>query len=247
MPPRLRPDFGGTRSVVKARHALLTPESHEKITQPGWPGCEFVTLISPDMGAKFAMSLVEAHDGLTAPPAMAGVARFLFCLDGEIAMGGETMGPESFAFLPPDDTREIALSRGTRLVLFEWRFVPRGDIPGAVTGTLADTAGKPLRGDDRLIVQKMLPTDAAFDCEFNVMSFEPGASLAYVEVHFMEHGLLFLDGGGIYRLDEDWLPVTDGDAIWMGPHVPQWFGALGREASRYLIYKNYNRSPLSPR
>ncbi len=79
------------------------------------------------------------------------------------------------------------------------------------------------------------------------MSFEPGASLAYVETHFMEHGLLILDGGGVYRLDKDGYPVTVGDAIWMDPHVPQWFGALGRNPSRYLIYKNYNRSPLDPR
>ncbi|MEE3317317.1 MAG: AraC family ligand binding domain-containing protein, partial [Pseudomonadota bacterium] len=59
--------------------------------------------------------------------------------------------------------------------------------------------------------------------------------------------LLLLDGGGVYRLDDQWYPVTEGDAIWMGPHVPQWFGALGRTPSRYLIYKNYNRSPLATR
>ena len=116
-----------------------------------------------------------------------------------------------------------------------------------ITGSVGTTPGTPLRGDDRLVVQKMLPTDPAFDFEFNIMNFEPGATLAYVETHFMEHGLLMLDGGGIYRLDRDWYPVTAGDAIWMGPHVPQWFGALGRTPSRYLICKNYNRSPLSPR
>ena len=247
MPPRLRPEFGSTRSVVKARHALLTPESHERITQPGWSGCEFVTLISPDLGAKFAMSLVEARGGLKAPPAMAGIARFLFCLEGDVALDGVPIGAEGFAFCPPDDKREIALSKNARLVLYEWRFVPQDKVPGPILGRLGDIAGQPLRGDDRLRVQKMLPVDPGFDCEFNVMTFDPGASLAYVEVHFMEHGLLFLDGGGIYRLDEDWMPVTEGDAIWMGPHVPQWFGALGREPSRYLIYKNYNRSPLSPR
>ena len=79
------------------------------------------------------------------------------------------------------------------------------------------------------------------------MNFHPGASLAYVETHFMEHGLLMLDGGGVYRLDNRWYPVGAGDAIWMGPHVPQWFGALGRTPSRYLIYKNYNRAPLAER
>ncbi len=49
-----------------------------------------------------------------------------------------------------------------------------------------------------------------------------------VEIHVMEHGLLMLEGGGIYRLGDRWYPVTAGDFIWMAPYCPQWFGALGR-------------------
>jgi glyoxylate utilization-related uncharacterized protein len=29
-----------------------------------------------------------------------------------------------------------------------------------------------------------------------------------VEIHFMEHGLLMLEGGGIYRLNQHWYPVA---------------------------------------
>ena len=57
--------------------------------------------------------------------------------------------------------------------------------------------------------------------------------------------LNYLEGGGIYRLDADWHPVTAGDFIWMGPYCPQWFGALGKTPAKYLIYKDCNRHPLA--
>lgn len=241
-------NFGATRSDIRSRHAILTPESHEWITQPGWNNAEFACLISPDMGAKFSMSLVHFGGEGNAPAAAEGIARFLFCLDGAGYLSdGIDLLPEGFVFLPPDCPLTLRADQGTRLVLFEWRFLANGDLPPVTTGSLTETEGKPLRGDDWLMVQRMLPQDARFDAEFNIMNFHSGASLAYVETHFMEHGLLMLDGGGVYRLDNLWYPVQAGDAIWMGPHVPQWFGALGRAPTRYLIYKNYNRSPLARR
>jgi (S)-ureidoglycine aminohydrolase len=30
----------------------------------------------------------------------------------------------------------------------------------------------------------------------------------------------------------------------MGPYCPQWFGALGKRAAKYLIYKDWRRHPL---
>ncbi len=61
----------------------------------------------------------------------------------------------------------------------------------------------------------------------------------------MEHGLLMLEGGGIYRLGDNWYPVQAGDFIWMRAFCPQWFGALGKTRAKYLIYKDWNRSPLA--
>ena len=59
----------------------------------------------------------------------------------------------------------------------------------------------------------------------------------------MEHGLLMLEGGGIYRLGNSWYPVQRGDFIWMAPYCPQWFGALGKTPAKYLIYKDWHRHP----
>ena len=53
-----------------------------------------------------------------------------------------------------------------------------------------------------------------------------------------------VEAGGIYRLGDQWYPVTAGDFIWMGPFCPQWFGAIGKRPAKYLIYKDWNRSPL---
>ena len=77
------------------------------------------------------------------------------------------------------------------------------------------------------------------------MTYQPGAALSMVEIHVMEHGLLMLEGGGIYRLGDSWYPVTAGDFIWMAPYCPQWFGAIGKTPAKYLIYKDSNRHPLA--
>ncbi len=77
------------------------------------------------------------------------------------------------------------------------------------------------------------------------MTYQPGAALPMVEIHVMEHGLLMLAGGGIYRLGDYWYPVTAGDFIWMAPYCPQWFGALGKTPAKYLIYKDWNRHPAN--
>jgi len=102
-----------------------------------------------------------------------------------------------------------------------------------------------LMGDEDLQVRGLLPDDPSFDFAVNTMTYQPGAALAMVEVHVMEHGLLMLEGGGIYRLGDAWYPVTAGDFIWMAPFCPQWFGALGKRPAKYLIYKDWNRHPIA--
>ena len=90
----------------------------------------------------------------------------------------------------------------------------------------------------------LLPDEPPFDFAVNTMVYQPGAALSMVEMHVMEHGLIMLEGGGVYRLGDSWYPVRAGDFIWMGPWCPQWFGAIGKFPAKYLIYKNWNRHPL---
>ena len=104
---------------------------------------------------------------------------------------------------------------------------------------------RPLGDDSSLQVKCLLPDEMSFDFAVNTMVYQPGAALSMVEMHVMQHGLLMLEGGGIYRLGDSWYPVTAGDFIWMGPWCPQWFGAIGKVPAKYLIYKDWNRHPLA--
>jgi (S)-ureidoglycine aminohydrolase len=101
----------------------------------------------------------------------------------------------------------------------------------------------PFLGDERARLKTLIPDSLAADMAVNVFTFDPGATLPFVETHVMEHGMLFLAGGGIYRLDADWHPVTAGDVLWIAPYCPQWFIAAGPLTTRYIYYKNINRLP----
>jgi (S)-ureidoglycine aminohydrolase len=120
------------------------------------------------------------------------------------------------------------------------------EVPAAeiVVGTEGEVAPVALMGDEALRVRSLMPDGPAYDFAVNTMTYDPGAALSMVEVHIMEHGLLMLEGGGIYRLGDSWYPVQAGDFIWMGAYCPQWFGALGKVPAKYLIYKDWRRHPL---
>ena len=95
-----------------------------------------------------------------------------------------------------------------------------------LVGNEREVSEAPLMGDSGLRVRSLMPDEPAYDFAVNTMTYDPGAALSMVEIHVMEHGLLMLEGGGIYRLGDSWYPVEAGDFIWMAPYCPQWFGAL---------------------
>lgn len=247
----VRRQFGETRSVIGRRHALISTDSHEVTPMPGWPGARIVVVISPQMGARFVQFFADMPEAATANAPADGIERFVFVLEGAVTLtlGGEAhrLEAEGYALIPAGMAHEIRAASSARLVVLEKMFVPLEGAahPEPVIGSVEAQPSRPMSDDGLLSVRKLLPVAERFDCEVNVMEFQPGGSLAYVETHFVEHGLLMLDGGGVYRLDDDWFPVAAGDVIWMGPYCPQWFGALGAKPARYLIYKNWNRDPLA--
>src|SRR5258708_30622771 len=89
--------------------------------------------------------------------------------------------------------------------------------PQVVIGNERTIAPQALMGDEALEVRSLMPSDFAYDLAVNTLTFQPGASLPMVEVHVMEHGLMMLDGGGIYRLGAEWDPVPPGHFICMPP------------------------------
>ena len=131
--------------------------------------------------------------------------------------------------------------------MIEKAYIPSSaaNASGVIVGSEDSIPSTPLDDDSSLQVKHLLPDNLSFDFAVNTMTYQPGAALSMVEMHVMEHGLIMLEGGGIYRLADAWYPVTAGDFIWMGPWCPQWFGAIGKLPAKYLIYKDWNRHPLA--
>jgi (S)-ureidoglycine aminohydrolase len=139
----------------------------------------------------------------------------------------------------------VTASTRARIEVIEKPYEPLDDVapPAAFGGREVDVTPTFLGDDTWLEVRALIPDHPAFDFRVNTMTYRPGAALSMVEVHVMEHGLLMLEGGGIYRLGDSWYSVEKGDFIWMAPFCPQWFGALGKTPAKYLIYKDWARHP----
>ena len=153
----------------------------------------------------------------------------------------------SYVFVPPKtDFKFGAATAGTRLLSFQKRFEPLAGAkkPGVIVGNENDVKGQPFLGNEDARLQVLLPDQAAFDLAVNIFTYQPGATLPFVETHIMEHGLLMLRGQGIYRLDADYHPVMAGDVIWMASYCPQWFVAMGPPPASYIYYKDVNRAPM---
>ncbi|HEX3571446.1 MAG TPA: (S)-ureidoglycine aminohydrolase [Acidobacteriaceae bacterium] len=241
-------NYGETRSRNRRDHLLLTPDTFVRTSLPGVERGAVVVHVSPAVGAGFTQYSAE----LESDGAMNAVSaqRFIYVLSGTVDAAAETgfhtLEPGSYAYLPAGLDCRLTARKESRLAVIEKPYEPLvgADSPGLLVGTEATVTSIALNGDEDLQVRSLLPEKPAFDFAVNTMTYQPGAALSQVEIHVMEHGLLMLEGGGVYRLGDGWYPVKAGDFIWMAPYCPQWFGALGKTAAKYLIYKDWNRHPL---
>jgi (S)-ureidoglycine aminohydrolase len=240
--------LGATRSVSTSTHLLQTPDTFVRIRLPGMERTMAIVHTSPAIGARFTQYTAELESGGRLGSTSA--QRFVYVLNGTatvtISGTGTTLKADGFAYLPQSSDHSVVATSESRIEVFEKPFIvaTHQPPPSAVVGSEKEIAPQPLMGDPDLQVRSLLPDSMAYDFAVNTMEYKPGAALAMVEMHVMEHGLLMLNGGGIYRLADSWYPVNEGDFIWMAPYCPQWFGALGKQPAKYLIYKDWNRSPL---
>ena len=241
--------LGLTRSSYRRDHALLTPDTFVRAPLPGMTNATAIVHAAPATGAGFTEYTAEFAPGGTLGPASS--QRFIFVLEGEITLETsqkkQRLRRNGYAYLPPGKRHKIAAVSAAKAVVIEKAYQRMEGVrpPLLLIGDERTVPAEPLQGDEALAVRTLLPADPAFDLAVNSMTFQPGASLPMVEIHVMEHGLLMLEGGGIYRLGESWYPVAAGDFIWMARYCPQWFAAVGKAPARYLIYKDWNRHPLS--
>ena len=242
-------NLGLTRSTRRSSHLIHTPDAFIRTQIPGCTKVNVIVHASPALGAGFTQYSAEFEAGGSLGQAEG--QRFLYVLDGTITLecGSDThtLIKDDYAYIPQDVAHRFYASQTSRAAVIEQRYRSAVDTssPSLLVGREPSIQSQPLMGDGDLVVRSLLPDTMAFDFAVNTMMYAPGAGLSMVEMHVMEHGLLMLEGGGIYRLDDEWYPVTAGDFIWMAPYCPQWFGAIGKGPAKYLIYKDWNRHPLS--
>ena len=245
--------LGQTRSALHASHAVITPETFVRTALAEWPGSAIILHIAPVIGhgARFAQYSAEMPAGAQARASDHGYQRFAFVLAGEVqvSVGGETrtLMEYDYVFCPAGLAHTLSAQTPSRLAVFEKPYEGcEGE--GCARSGLGQRARESrlrLRGRRSLNRPQAAPGRTRHDFMISTMSFAPGATLPYTEIHYMEHGLLMLEGQGLYKLQDAYYPVGTGDVIWMGAHCPQWYGALGKTWSKYLLYKDMNRHPLA--
>jgi (S)-ureidoglycine aminohydrolase len=235
--------LGQTRSVLRHDHLLQTTDTFVRAPLPGMRDVTAVVHISRARGAAFTQYTAEFEPSGEIAPAVD--QRFVYVLDGELNVPGRTLSAGDYVYFPPGDRAILSASTAARAAVIEKPYQPLdGEAGPRMFHGRERSVQTTLLGDDPwLEVRGLVPDDPAFDFRVNTMTYQPGAALPAVEVHIMEHGLLMLEGGGIYRLSDSWYAVEAGDFIWMAPCCPQWFGAIGKTPAKYLIYKDWDRHP----
>src|SRR5262245_31296431 len=203
--------FGSTRSCVRSNHAVIAPDSFVRSALPGWDNTEVVVLISSELGARFTQYLALMASGASAGPPPANNERVIYVLEGGVSLqaGREperSLAAGGFAFVPPGADVRLRARAASRLNVFEKKYAPIGGVapPRFLVGREQDIDGAPFLGDSDARLKTLLPAEPAFDLAVNVFTFRPGATLPMVEIHVMEHGLLMLEGQGVYRLGDSW-------------------------------------------
>ncbi len=205
-------------------------------------------LAAPALGAGFVEYMIELASGQAGTHAADHcIELFLYVLSGSLRLAIDGKQSElsagGFALVPPESGFQATAQKEARLLLLRKR---REEAPGvppckAIVGNEANVPGEVYCGNPGARLQVLIPDDIAYDIAMNIFTFDTGHSLPVTETHVMEHGLYFLQGKGVYFLDDSWMEVEATDFIWMGPFCPQSYYASGPEASKYIYYKNVNR------
>jgi (S)-ureidoglycine aminohydrolase len=204
------------------------------------------------MGAGLTQSLITADKNCDLTGTTKRSQIFFYIIKGSceanISDEQNEMGAGEFVYVPVEKQYSFYnIDEGTQILTFHkvYEMLEGYNIPETFFGDSSKVAGPAYLGDDALRLQVLLPDDLSFDMAVNIFSYDPGGHLPMVETHLMEHGLMYLQGQGVYMLSHEWYPVKKGDSIWMAPYCQQWFTAMGKEPAVYIYYKNVNRFPAT--
>lgn len=238
-----------TRTIVKSNYALITPDSYVGSNMPNWKNVAVRVLINPAMGANLSQYLITLNKKSVLKDSTEKAQICFYVIAGkckiEIGTESKKLKAGDYVYVPISQNYQLT-GKKAKLVAFQKTYLPLEGykLPSPIFGSSKKVPLKPYLEDSALHMQYLLPDTPAMDFAVNIFTYKPGGNLPFVETHIMEHGLLFLQGEGIYRLDNDWHHVTAGDSIWMAPYCPQWFTAMGKTDAIYIYCKDVNRGAM---
>ncbi|WP_026819463.1 bifunctional allantoicase/(S)-ureidoglycine aminohydrolase [Arthrobacter castelli] len=222
---------------------------------PHWDKTRLWVLARPLSGfaETFSQYIMEVSPGggSTRPESNPEAEGVLFLMEGTLALtlGGEqhTLEPGGYAFIPPSSQWTVA-NDGDEPARFHWvrkayEAVDGIDAPAAFVTNEKDVEPVAMPDTDGAWKTTRFadPADLSHDMHVNIVTFEPGGTIPFAETHVMEHGLYVLEGKAVYRLNQDWVEVQEGDFMWLRAFCPQACYAGGPSKFRYLLYKDVNR------
>ncbi len=239
-----------TRSVVTSNHAVISPDGYINSNVPGWTNCTVNVIINEQMGANLCQTLITLNKNGQLTGTCIDSQIFFYVVKGQCTAAVDSkekvLSAGQYVYVPVGHEYNFDLPQeGTQILSFHKVYLKLDpyEVPPVIFGDAAKIKGPTYLGDPSLRLQVLLPDELSFDMAVNIFTYDPGGHLPFVETHFMEHGLMCLQGQGIYMLDQHWYPIKKGDSIWMAPYCAQWFTAMGKEPAVYIYYKNVNRFP----
>ena len=246
------------RAVFTDSYAVIPKGTMRDITTsflPFWEDTRLWVIARPMTGFAETFShyitQVAPGGGSTRPETDVTAQAVLFVVAGTatltVAGTAHNLTPGGYAYLPAGTDWQLR-NTGAEPLTFHWirkayQAVEGIDPPGVLITSDQEVAPIPMPGTDGkwATTRFVDPTDLRHDMHVNIVTFEPGAVIPFMETHVMEHGLYVLEGKAVYRLNQDWVEVEAGDYMWLRAFCPQACYAGGPGKFRYLLYKDVNR------
>lgn len=241
-----------TRSFIKHGNcALLEPNGWVNNRVPGFENCDMTILGSPKMGASFVDYVVTMHPNGENMRGFGGgeIETFVFVLEGKIKAYSDKdehqLDQGGYLYCPAGVTMYLKNDNNgekSKLFLYKRRYVPlEGYSARVIADNIKNVEIVHYEGMENVHFQSMLPAELGFDMNMHILTFKKGGSHGYIETHVQEHGALITSGRGMYNLDNQWMPVQEGDYIFMGPYNLQVAYQVGEEDFSYIYSKDCHR------
>lgn len=251
------------RAMFRESYAVIPRGTQRDIVTsnlPFWDKTRLWVLARPLTGfaETFSQYLMEVSPGggSERPEEDPEAEAVLFLMEGalELILDGHahSLAPGGYAFIAPG-TDWTVRNHGADHARFMWirkryQHVEGIEKPESFVTNEQDIDPTPMPDTEgRWATTRFVdPQDVRHDMHVTVVTFLPGGIIPFAETHVMEHGLYVLEGQAVYRLNEDWVEVQEGDFMWLRAFCPQACYAGGPKPFRYLLYKDVNRhAPLS--